>query len=321
MTSDEKKVFISYRHGPSDPYAGWLRDRLADHFGASNVFMDVISLDLGVDFPKVIAQAITACDVLIALIGSDWIGLSAGHSRISDPKDWVRREVETALDSGIRVMPVLLQGARVPPLQDIPSTLGRIRDKNALTLTAATFGDDVRKLVGAIAAADVDTGSWGTDPVKRMARGRTLRFTDIDRQYRSLFDFSKVQYRNDPFVQPGHRRGQLDRLTDSLDTDEEVAHMFLCYLWVDREVKTLKADNNSAHRGLAALTQRRVIYIPWSTGKPVQFIPYSHIINVDRGLLTITLTLAQGNAGFISLKPHAKLASAHKYINDRLTSR
>ncbi|MGG7569425.1 toll/interleukin-1 receptor domain-containing protein [Streptomyces sirii] len=318
MTSDEKRVFISYRHGFSDPYAGWLRDRLAERFGISNVFMDIESLNPGVDFPKVIAQAITACDVLVALIGSDWTGTTVEPSRISDPKDWVRREVETALDSGIRVIPVLLQGAKLPSLQDIPSSLGRLRDKNALTLTVATFNDDVRKLVSAITSAG--HGDWGTDPVKRMERGRTLRFADIDRQYRSLFDFNKIQYRNDPFIQPGYRRGQLDRLTDSLDTDEEVAHMLLCNLWVDSEVKTLRRDMGSP-RGLAALTHRRIIYIPWSRSRTEQFIPYSHIINLDRGLVTIILTLAQGNAGITSIKPHAKLSLARQYINDRLTSR
>ncbi|KUN97018.1 hypothetical protein AQJ84_17330 [Streptomyces resistomycificus] len=280
--------------------------------------MDADSLEPGVDFPKVIAQAITACDVLIALIGSDWIGSSVGRPRIFDPQDWVRREAETALDSGIRVIPVLLQGAQLPPSQDIPSTLGRIRDKNALTLTAATFNDDVRKLIDAITFASA--GDWGTEPAKRMERGRTLRFTEIDRQYRSLFDFDKSQYRHDPFIQPSYRRGQLDRLTDNLDTDEEVAHMFLCNFWVDGEVKTLHTDNAS-HRGLAALTHRRVIYIPRSTNRPVQFIPYSHLINVDRRLITIVLTLAQGNAGLVSIKPHAKLPLAQRYINDRLTNR
>ncbi|MEU8991579.1 toll/interleukin-1 receptor domain-containing protein [Streptomyces sp. NPDC048558] len=319
MTADEKKVFISYRHGHSDSYAaGWLRDRLAERFGASNVFMDVDSLGPGDDFPKVIVQAITACDVLIALIGSDWTGASAGHSRISDPKDWVRREMETALDSGIRVIPVILQGAQLPRQQDIPSSLVRIRDKNSLTLTAATFNDDVRKLVGAITS--VGTDNWATDPVIRMERGRTLRFADIDRQYRTLFDFTKIQYGKDPFIQPGYRRGQLDRLTDNLDTDEEVAQMFLCNLWVDSEVKTLHADNVVA-RALAALTHRRIVYVPFSGSKPVQFIPYSHIINADRGLARITLTLAQGNVGFISIKPRAKLPVVQQYISDRLTNR
>jgi hypothetical protein len=296
-----------------------LRDRLAERFGNSNVFMDSDSLDPGVDFPKAIAQAITACDVLIALIGSDWTGASAGHSRISDQKDWVRREVETALDGGIRVIPVLLEGAQLPPPQDLPAGLLRIRDKNAPTLTATTFNDDVRRLISAITSAG--SGDGGADPAQRMERGRTLRFTEIDRQYRSLFDFNKIQYRNDPFIRPSYRRGQLDRLTDNLDTGEEVAHMLLCNFQVDSEVTTLQADTNGTHRGLAAFTHRRAIYIPWSGGKPVQFIPYSHIINVDRGVNSITLTLAQGNAGFISLKPHAKLPLARSYISDRLTNR
>lgn len=322
MTADEKRVFISYRRGDdSDALAGWLRDSLSNSLGPSNVFMDQTSLSPGSDFPKVISQAITGCDFLIALIASDWIGPSAGNSRITDPKDWVRREVETALDSGIRVIPVLLGRAKMPPMQDLPPTMRRIGEKNALTLTATTFGDDVRKLLSAINDGDNTTGDWNANPVKRRERGRTLRFTDINDQYRALFDFSKVQYRNDPFLQPSARRGQLDRLTDSLDTDEEVAHMFLSFLWVDTEVKTLTKDTKNVFRGLAALTQRRAIYIPWSNKKPVQFIPYSHIINADRGLLTITFTLAQGNAGFMSVKPHAKIVSAHKYISDRLTRR
>ncbi|MWA11215.1 toll/interleukin-1 receptor domain-containing protein [Streptomyces sp. BA2] len=313
---DQKKIFVSYRHGHSDPYAGWLRDRLAQYFGSSHVFMDVRSLDPGVDFPKVIVQAIAACDVLIALIGADWTGAAEGRSRISDKNDWVRQEVETALDSGIRVIPVLLQGAQLPSVQEIPSSLGRIRDKNALTLTSGTFEDDMRRLVSAITS--VDSGDWGDDPAKRLERGRTIRFAEMDRQYRLLFDFSKLQHRNNPFIQPGFRRGQLDRLTDNLDPDEEVALMFLCNLWVDKEVATLKSDQGSS-RALAALTHRRVIYVPYSGSKSVQFIPYPQIINLDRGLTTIILTLAQGNIGISSVKPLGKLPLALQYIGDRLT--
>ena len=76
------RIFISYRREETAYPAGWLFDRLADHFGAAQVFKDVDSIELGDDFVEVISQAVGSCDVLLALIGDQWLTVTDLHGRI-----------------------------------------------------------------------------------------------------------------------------------------------------------------------------------------------------------------------------------------------
>ena len=63
-------------------------DRLLAHFSSNQIFMDVDTIDPGVDFVEAIEEVVGACDVLIAVIGGRWLNVSdrersaaAGHSR------------------------------------------------------------------------------------------------------------------------------------------------------------------------------------------------------------------------------------------------
>jgi hypothetical protein len=62
-------VFISYRRQETSAIAGRLYDRLAARFGDDQVFMDVDTIALGLDFAEVITQAVSICQVLLAVIG------------------------------------------------------------------------------------------------------------------------------------------------------------------------------------------------------------------------------------------------------------
>ncbi|MFI6766936.1 toll/interleukin-1 receptor domain-containing protein [Streptomyces sp. NPDC050355] len=321
MSREEKKIFISYRRDDTAPYAGWLQDRLAQHYGASKIFMDVAYLQPGADFPRIIAQAISSCDVLIALIGPAWVGsTSNGKTRIQEADDWVRLEIESALDQGITVIPLLVDGALLPSPEKLPPDLVRIRAKNCFNLSYGTFSEDVRKLISAIDFPVV--GVFEGDHAKRIERGREARFTEIDRLYRALFDdFSDLRYRHDPFIQPSARRKQLDALTDTVDPDEDIAHLVLGSFAHEYDTFMEVVRSTETHRGLCALTQRRLVYIPWRKGLPAYFLPYSHILNVDRGLLSITFTLAAGNTRLQEIKPRSKASSVYDYIRDRVARR
>ncbi|MFF7755511.1 toll/interleukin-1 receptor domain-containing protein [Streptomyces sp. NPDC007971] len=321
MPREEKKIFISYRREDTAPYAGWLQDRLAQHYGASKIFMDVAYLQPGEDFPRVIAQAISSCDVLVALIGPAWVGSTAdGKTRIQEANDWVRLEIESALDQGIRVIPLLIDGASLPSPEKLPSSLGRILAKNCLSLSPGTFGEDIRKLTSAIDFPTI--GVFGEDPAKRIERGRKARFAEIDRLYRALFgDFNDLRYRHDPFIQPSARRRQLDALTDAVEPDEDIAHLALGTFSHDHDTTMEVIRYRGTYRGLCALTQRRLVYIPWRTGLPAYFLPYSHILNVDRSLLSITFTLVAGNTRLDEIKPHSKMSIMRDYIRDRIARR
>src|SRR2546422_8697286 len=114
--------FISYRRDDSGGYAGRLYDRLSAHFGAECVFMDIDTIEAGTDFVAVIENAISQCDILLVLIGQRWLSITdaAGQRRLDNPEDFVRLEVQTGLESNIRVIPVLAGGAKMPRAQGLP---------------------------------------------------------------------------------------------------------------------------------------------------------------------------------------------------------
>ena len=109
-------VFISYRRQDAAYPAGWLFDRLTGHLGEGHVFKDVDSIRLGDDFVDKITAAVGTCAVLLAVIGPRWLTASGeeGGRRLDDPADFVRLEIEAALTRGVRVIPVLVDGARMP---------------------------------------------------------------------------------------------------------------------------------------------------------------------------------------------------------------
>ena len=101
------QIFISYRRDTSAMSAGRLYDRLSSHFASNQIFMDVDTIEPGVDFVRTIEEAVAACDVLIAVIGGRWLISpdEKGRRRLDNPEDFVRVEIATALKRGIRVIP------------------------------------------------------------------------------------------------------------------------------------------------------------------------------------------------------------------------
>jgi hypothetical protein len=88
------RVFISYRREETAYAAGWLFNNLADHFGRGQIFKDIDSVEPGDNFVDVITKAVASCDVLLALIGEQWLTITDEHgrSRLDNPKDFVRLE-------------------------------------------------------------------------------------------------------------------------------------------------------------------------------------------------------------------------------------
>ena len=134
-------VFVSYRRDDAAYPAGWLVDRLVGRFGASRVFKDVDSIQLGDDFVEDIMAAVGSCAVLLAVIGVRWLTAAGedGSRRLDDPSDFVRLEIEAALARGVRVIPVLVDGARMPRAADLPASLEGLARRQALELNPASF--------------------------------------------------------------------------------------------------------------------------------------------------------------------------------------
>jgi hypothetical protein len=74
-------VFLSYRREDTGPYARLLQRELIERFPDAQVFMDLDSIEGGVDFAEVIEEAVASCAVLVALIGRQWATLTDEEGR------------------------------------------------------------------------------------------------------------------------------------------------------------------------------------------------------------------------------------------------
>lgn len=83
------KIFLSYRRADAEAWAGRIYDRLAAHFGQDAIFMDVDTIDAGVDFVQVLEDAVHSCDVMVALIGRQWVNIKGDDNRrrLDNPKE------------------------------------------------------------------------------------------------------------------------------------------------------------------------------------------------------------------------------------------
>lgn len=145
-------VFISYRREDSPGHAGRIFDRVRARFGADVVFMDVTAIDAGVDFVEAIDRAVGTCDVLLAVIGPHWAGAadSAGRKRLDNPNDFIRLEIAGALKRNVRVVPVLVDDARLPGAADLPDDLQPLLRRNAVELRDARWDADIEQLVASL---------------------------------------------------------------------------------------------------------------------------------------------------------------------------
>lgn len=146
------EIFISYRREDAPAHAGRLYDGLADEFGPGQVFMDVDTLEPGVDFVDHIRSAVGSADILLVVIGRGWLSSTdvAGGRRLDDPKDFVRLEIGLALRGSPVVIPVLVGGAAMPAEEDLPSDLALLARRNAVTLVDADWRLGLARLIAAL---------------------------------------------------------------------------------------------------------------------------------------------------------------------------
>lgn len=143
------RVFISYRRSDTGGRAGRLRDALAHHVGDDRVFHDVTTLVPGTDFDEQIDTTIARCDVVLVVIGGRWLDEAdaTGARRLDRPDDLVRHEVRTALTQGKRIVPVLVDGARLPTAAELPDDIAPLVRRQAVRLHDESWQRDVRELI------------------------------------------------------------------------------------------------------------------------------------------------------------------------------
>lgn len=171
------RIFVSYRRDDSAPTTERIVDWIARAFGRRSVFQDVLSIPAGTDFRRHIAQAIRGSNVQVVVIGPHWLEARdpGGERRIDQEDDSVRVEIETAFSVGTPVVPLLVDGARMPTMEQLPWGLRELAGINALRVRHnPDFAADMAAVVAAIRRV-------GVSPLRRRMvamlsrRGRTRR--------------------------------------------------------------------------------------------------------------------------------------------------
>jgi hypothetical protein len=143
------KILVSYRRADSDAMAGRIRDRLSEHFGEDSVFMDIDDIPFGTDFRSHITNSLGSADIVIAVVGNDWLGTKDGEGRrINDENDPVRIEIEIALQRGMPLVPVLVSGAKMPEPTMLPASIKEFSFRNAAKVEAGIdFRQHMERLI------------------------------------------------------------------------------------------------------------------------------------------------------------------------------
>jgi hypothetical protein len=146
-------IFISYRRKDAGAWAMWLESQLHARYGEDSVFRDLTSLRLGDRFEQEIHRVLDCCRAAIVVIGHSWLSLpgDSGTARLFEPDDIVRREIERALDrDDVIVIPVLVDGTRMPAAHELPAGLERLSGYQALDLSDGRRMQDMGLLFEAL---------------------------------------------------------------------------------------------------------------------------------------------------------------------------
>ncbi len=147
--SDEnRRIFISYRREDSAHVVDRLRVSLDELFGAGVAFVDIDSMQLGEAWAERIETEVRSAGALLVVIGRKWLRAQDDYGRrlIDQPGDWCRREIEIAIDNDIPLIPVLIDGEKMPPADALPKALGELVRRQALSLGRGDWGASLASL-------------------------------------------------------------------------------------------------------------------------------------------------------------------------------
>lgn len=159
-------VFISYRRADDAGTVGRLVDRFKREFGNSSVFFDVSTIEPGEPFPERIKRALVTTELMLVMIGPRWLErrLDDGSCRLHDPEDYVRIEIEAAIQNGAHIIPVLLGNATLPFKSEMPDPIVSLIERQAFRIENQTFDANATAL---------------TDYIRQLGRKRVSTFHEI----------------------------------------------------------------------------------------------------------------------------------------------
>ena len=198
-------IAISYRRSDTAPIAGRIFDHLTAHYGENAVFMDIEAIPFGIDFRSHIRETLLRTDVLLALVGANWLAADslasdatrAPVTRIEEKTDPVRVEIETALGQHTPIIPVLVDNAKMPKSTELPPELSNFAFFNAAELSSGRdFRIHMGRLIGAIDRNHNAKRLPGHCPHEGFCQGRSPRchwsslpvgYAKVARRYPSIF--------------------------------------------------------------------------------------------------------------------------------------
>lgn len=169
---EARHIFLNYRRADGASQAGHIYDRLVQQFGRHRVFLDVEALEPGVDYVEGLEREIGRCAALLVVIGHNWLSMTGptGVRRIDEPTDFVRLEIEAALNRGVRVIPVLVDGAVMPEPDELPESIASVGRRQAVEVRNAPYAfnvdmDRLSETLQSVLIKDGDlTGSAASSP-------------------------------------------------------------------------------------------------------------------------------------------------------------
>jgi len=147
------QIFISYRRVDSAAISRRIYDSLVAVVGKKRVFRDVDTLMKGHDFRAEIETYLIQSDVALIIIGTEWLKIrdaETGERRLDNVEDFVRLEVDMALRHCDLVIPVLVNGARMPSETELPVRLASLAFNNAVMIRTDHYEDDFQILLDSI---------------------------------------------------------------------------------------------------------------------------------------------------------------------------
>jgi hypothetical protein len=320
----EQRIFISYRRSDTRAYAGWLHQILAERYGQPNVFRDLDSMEPGEHFPTRIARTIARCTAVFVLIGDGWLAPGpSGRPRLHDPDDWVRLELETAVQKGLQILPLLVADAAVPPRQALPPSLWPVLDRQSVRLRDDHFAADVRTAMSGL----TDRREVEREYLGSARRTREERFSELFTLFSERVEKEYPSMRL-PWRRAEALRRPLEAVVDVLEPDEEVVDLALGNVSDPHEKlvfsrETPRQIRDAVVRGILAFSTRRLIYVPRLDPDSTTAVWYRDVLDTKAGLglngvFTIVLP---GQDYSVDVRPIRRTRELAGFVRDRRRGR
>ncbi|TLU84750.1 MAG: toll/interleukin-1 receptor domain-containing protein [Chlorobium sp.] len=232
-----QQIFICYRRDDSAYITGRIYDVLKTRYEIQGVFRDLDAIAPGIDYRTYIKKVLGQCHVMLVVIGESWLNIldEHGHSRLFNSDDDVCKEIETALQSGLLIIPVLLGKARMPHKKDLPANIGELASLNAIQIRPdPDFHRDMEQLLNLLPVdhrvAALQSFAFHTQPMLRriqVGQGELSRFS---RETGELINYFKTTCSTKEYVQRLEKISQIMDFMIAAFNYTTIFVNFVCYL-------------------------------------------------------------------------------------------